>query len=359
MTQRLEQLARDLLADAGEPEPQGPLVIEPLSGGRTGAPVFRASTGPHSYVVKQTPEEGWRDEALQCTPGAEVALWESGFMRALPAPLSGATLYGTRRDDHWTLLMRDVGAGIRPRGQFSDDDERALLDGLAGMHARYWNHPELASMPLATMAGTTRLFADTVVAHTDGDEAIRNAPEWLRTFLQDFKVLPFLLPRFLELLGNEHADAYIELARDRDWERVLDDGPQTAVHGDLRRANIAFLDGGVCLFDWEFAARGPAATDLAWHWFLHFWAYPPDDRDPNRPELVSYYLARLEDRLGTAFDREQFERHWRIAWVRAMVQIGYCLADATFGDSVTADDVERCKQRCIAAVGQARAALAA
>lgn len=286
MAPDLERLARDLLADSGEPVPGSPLVIEPLSGGRTGAPVFRVAAGERSYVVKQTPEEGWRADALECTPGAEVALWQSGFMAALPAPLSGATIYGTRRDDQWTLLMRDVGSGIRPRGQFSDDNERALLNAVAGMHARYWNHTDLDAMPLASMRGTTRLFADTIVAHTDGEQAIAAAPAWLRVFLQDFKVLPFLLPRFLELLGNEHADAFIAMARDRAWEQVLDSGPQTVVHGDLRRANIAIMTDGVYLFDWEFAARGPAATDLAWHWFLHFWAYPPRRPRPEPAGLV-------------------------------------------------------------------------
>jgi len=139
-----------------------------------------------------------------------------------------------------------------------------------------------------------------------------------------------LLPAFLEMLDPGDADFFIQLASDRSWHRGLDDATPTLNHGDLRRANIAFEGDRVTLLDWEFASRAPAACDLQWHWFLHFWAYPPSDGRPPeaRAPLRDFYLAELEAALGRPIDREEFKRTWDLGWLRVMSMIGFCLADA-------------------------------
>jgi Ser/Thr protein kinase RdoA (MazF antagonist) len=87
--------------------------------------------------------------------------------------------------------------------------------------------------------------------------------------VEEFMPLRLLLPVFLELLEPGDADFYIKMTQDRDWHQHLDDATPTLLHGDLRRANISFMEGKVILFDWEFAARGPAACDLQWSAFLN------------------------------------------------------------------------------------------
>jgi aminoglycoside phosphotransferase (APT) family kinase protein len=138
-----------------------------------------------------------------------------------------------------------------------------------------------------------------------------------------------LLPQFLEMLDPVDADFFIQFASDRSWHRGLDDATPTLNHGDLRRANIAVAGETVTLLDWEFASRAPAACDLQWHWFLHFWAYPPGDGRPPeaRAPLRDFYLAELEAVLGQPIDREEFERTWDLAWLRVLSMIGFCLAD--------------------------------
>ena len=337
----------------------------PLTGGRTGAAVVRLDAlfrdgVERSYVQKTLPRDTWRDAAMESTPGAEVALFESGATRDLPEPLA-PTMFAVdlAEDGAYRMWMHDVSAGIRPRGAFTDADERTLVEGVARLHAAYWDSPRLAELPLATMAGTTRIFAEPLVALAGGPAAVATSPAWVRSFLDEFAPMGVYLPRFLELLGPDDADFFLHFVVERGWLRLLDDAPMTLVHGDLRRANISFGDDGTLrLIDWEFAARGPGATDLAWHWFLHFWAYPGDDRLPEEHDpLLDVYVAAVEAALGRAIDRPLFDRTWDVAWLRALSQLGYCLADPAVGDDVDSATIEAVRGRCTRAIARARRAL--
>jgi hypothetical protein len=299
--------------------------LEPLTGGRTGARVLALRPG---YVLKILPRDNWRPAAMQAPDAGEGPLWLSGATRALPAPIACPTIDVAVHvdDDAWWLLMRDVSAGIRPRGMFTDVDEKSLLSAIARLHAHYWSGRNgLDALPLAPVRGTTRVFTDPV-AYAAG----RAAPtaDWVPRFVDDFAPLRTLLPTFLEMLEPGDADFFIQLAADRSWHRGLDDATPTFNHGDLRRANIAFTGDTITLLDWEFAARGPAACDLQWHWFLHFRAYPPDDRPLEaRAPLRDFYLTELESALGQRIDREEFDRTWDLAWLRTLAMLGICLAD--------------------------------
>ena len=77
---------------------------------------------------------------------------------------------GVARDEDGTawLLMHDVSAGMRPRGGFGDEDERALFDAVARPHARHWNDGALHGSPLANMRGTARVCAEPARAFVAG-----------------------------------------------------------------------------------------------------------------------------------------------------------------------------------------------
>ena len=88
------------------------------------------------------------------------------------------------------------------------------------------------------------------------------------------------------------------------------------------------------------------------HWFLHFWAYPPDGRPPEaRAPLREFYLAELEAALGKPIDREEFERTWDLGWLRVMAMLGFCLAD------VPDPRAPQARQRAKAALALCRAIL--
>ena len=252
------------------------LSLEPLTGGRTGARVTAIRPG---YVLKVLPRNNWRLAAMQAPDAGEGPLWLSGATRELPAPVACPTVDVVVHvaHDEWWMLMRDVSDGIRARGAFSEHDERALLAAIARLHAHYWDGRNgLDGLPLAPARGTTAAFAEPV-AFAAG--RAQPSTDWVPRFVEDFTPLRTLLPTFLEMLDPLDADFFILLASDRSWHRGLDDATPTLNHGDLRRANVAFTGETVTLLDWEFAARAPAACDLQWHWFLHFWAYPPGGQD--------------------------------------------------------------------------------
>ena len=324
--------------------------LEPLTGGRTGAQVIAIRP---AYVLKVLPRNTWRIAAMQAPEAGEGPLWLSGATRELPAPVACPTVdVAVHADnDEWWMLMRDVSGGIRARGTFTEGDERTLLSAIARLHAHYWGARNgLDGLPLAHVRGTTASIAEPI-AFAAGRAAAPAA--WVPRCVEDFAPLRMLLPTFLEMLGADDADFYIRLASDRSWHRGLDEATPTLNHGDLRRANIAIADGTVTLLDWEFASRAPAACDLQWHWFLHFWAYPPDGRPPEaRAPLREFYLSELEAALGRPVDRAEFERTWGLAWLRAMVMIGFCLAD------VTDPGAPEARARAKAAIALCRAILA-
>ena len=299
--------------------------LEPLTGGRTGARVVAIRPG---YVLKVLPRITWRIAAMQAPEAGEGPLWLSGATRELPPPLACPTVDVAVHAGHdeWWMLMRDVSDGIRPRGTFKENDERVLLAALARLHAHYWDARNgLDTLPLARVRGTTAAFAEPVAFAAGRAQA---SADWVPRLVEDFTPLRMLLPTFLEMLGPADADFFIRLASDRSWHRGLDEATPTLSHGDLRRANIAFAGERVTLLDWEFASRAPAACDLQWHWFLHFWAYPPDGRPPEaHAPLREFYLAELEAALGRPIDRDEFAKTWDLGWLRVMSMLGFCLAD--------------------------------
>lgn len=326
------------------------LGLESLTGGRTGARVIAIRPG---HVLKVLPRNTWRVEAMQAPDAGEGPLWLSGATRELPAPVACPTVDVAVHvdNDEWWMLMRDVSDGIRARGAFTERDERVLLAAIARLHAHYWaGRNDLDRLPLAPARGVTAALAEPIAFAAGRAEA---SADWVSRCADDFTPLRMLLPTFLEMLGPVDADFFIQLASERSWHRGLDDATPTLNHGDLRRANIAVAGKTVTLLDWEFAARAPAACDLQWHWFLHFWAYPPGDGRPPeaRAPLRDFYLAELEAVLGGPIDREEFKRTWDLGWLRVMSMIGFCLADAPNPAAPEA------RQRAKAAIALARAIL--
>ena len=323
--------------------------LEPLTGGRTGARVTAIRPG---YVLKVLPRNTWRVEALQAPDAGEGPLWLSGATRELPAPVACPTVDVAVHvdNDEWWMLMRDVSDGIRARGAFRESDERVLVAALARLHAHYWaGRNGLGSLPLAPARGATAAFAEPIAFVAGRAPA---SADWVRQCADDFTPLKVLLPTFLEMLGPADADFFIQLTSDRSWHQGLDNAAPTLTHGDLRRANIAIAGEQVTLLDWELASRAPAACDLQWHWFLHFWAYPPDGRPPEAwAPLRDLYLAELDAVLEQPIDREEFDRTWDLAWLRVMSTIGFCLADVPNPAAP-----EAC-QRAKAAIARARAIL--
>ena len=180
---------------------------------------------------------------------------------------------------------------------------------------------------------------------------------WVAEVLDKVFLFRTYVPVLLDALSPADADFYLDLCQHRErWLAPLSRLPQTLIHGDIRRANVAALpSGGISLFDWDFAAQAPAAADLAWYWLLHFWCYPPGDglAPEDREPLRAYYVQRLNEELGGRLDLQAFERAWELSWLKVLAQVGFCLADPLVGKP-SADDIARVRALCAKAIGKAR-----
>jgi hypothetical protein len=166
-----------------------------------------------------------------------------------------------------------------------------------------------------------------------------------------------LLPEFLEALPAGDADFYVELCENH--ARIagaLATHPRTLVHGDLRRANIAYVGDDVVLFDWELASSAPAARDLAWYWFLQFWAYPGAEQlmvADRRGGIDEYLEAFAHERPGV-LDRNRFDTGCDLAWLSVFCQIGFCLADPLASSSPPEAAISRARRTIAEAIDHAR-----
>ena len=270
------------LGRADRPARVGQIEATRLDGGRISANVFSLKTDAGAFVLKKFVPEPWRI-ALFGSAFNEPALWSSGLTRSLPKPLSCPTIdvaFHRERGECW-MLMDDVSAGVAPRGSFDEANFRQLLDGLARLHGRHWEQGSgLAELPVLTLDQHTAMFTDPCAAAGGRIEPTG----WVAEVLDKVFLFRRYVPALLDALSPADADFYLDLCQHRArWLAPLSRLPQTLIHGDIRRANVAALpSGGISLFDWDFAARAPAAADLAWYWFLHFWCYPPRDGLPRR-----------------------------------------------------------------------------
>lgn len=135
----------------------------------------------------------------------------------------------------------------------------------------------------------------------------------------------------------------------------MDELPATFLHGDLRRANMAFSDRGIDLFDWELASKGPPGADLQWHCFLHYWGYPPDGvrQGDDCDELRDAHKQIFKERIGDAFNPQEYEDGWKLGWIRSITTLSYMLTDPLYPDGGDVDTRKRVKGLCLRAIQRA------
>ena len=187
-------------------------------------------------------------------------------------------------DDGRALLLEDLApTGFEPvpapRG-LSLDEAAALLEAIAGLHARWWQGPRLD-----TLAQADWLY-DYPTRGLDIDDSSELPAHWAA------------------MLAAGHVP---EGARDRGTELCADIDaltarflalPLTVIHGDLHLENVCLhrpldrpLDTGDTAFlDWQHTARGPAVYDLS---KLLCTGLEPADLASGLGDLLTRYHAAL------------------------------------------------------------------
>ena len=228
-------------------------------------------------------------------PGREVLLlgeasllpvW-SFFARAHVAYAVEGSEVGLLMEDHSDRLLPDVREPI-PRAT-----EEALLRGIASLHARFWEAPQLSLPWLAR----PEWYADILGPSQAGDdEALQGAPQSIRDGVaRGWREALQLLP--------PEVVAKLTLPADQVW-KSWSDLPKTLIHGDTKVANFAFLaDGRVAAFDWTNLGAAPSTLDLGW-----YLAVNSTRLTRSKDELIARYRELLEQRLGRGLEPELWDR---------------------------------------------------
>jgi hypothetical protein len=195
---------------------------------------------PHSVVVKMTVNQP--EDLVLLRPAFER---EMNFYDQL-APVAGVRtprVYWSGMDADTgaaAIVMEDLGGGtIYETGTAPVAAIESITRAIAPLHARWFNHPRLASF--------SWLMDSTVVQRQFGPR-LRHVLPLVRGWYEEHA--PGLLP-LVELMPD---------AIDRGL--FANPGCLTLAHGDLGLKNTAFLSGEVVLFDWQLAGRRNPGWDI-------------------------------------------------------------------------------------------------
>jgi hypothetical protein len=281
----------------------------PFAGGHSasGSRFFAVETndgrGPRFVVKRVSREWDWIMRATDDDRGREALAWTSGLLDRLPPELTHPIVAAARDGDGWAILMHDVSDAIIPPhdpyvgAPIAAADHSHFLDGLAAMHATYWDEPASVDPALGfcTPEHRYRSFAP----ETGRREG--NGPDFYpRIIREGWSLLPGLVDPAVADLGAGLADDPTPLTTAQ--ARY----PQTIVHGDPRPPNLGLLENGASsraiLLDWHFVGPGTPGVDLTWYLYT---------TGPGRalsPEaVIACYRERLARRLGSRFDEDWWQ----------------------------------------------------
>ncbi len=207
---------------------------------------------------------------------AEARLAESGVVLPLETPQPYAAAFHRGRLEV-VVVMED----ITLRGGHPNDAATPLgpvevqsgLDGLARLHAAYWDRPVPVALSFLRPWRLTRAW--TVVSTVNLARGLRRLQQAGRPKL----IPPSLGPRSLE-------------AQFRMSARLAAIGPQTVLHGDPHPGNT-YATPGSCtgFYDWQLVRTGHWSHDVGY--FLAG-SLTPEDRRRHERDLLSGYLGALE-----------------------------------------------------------------
>jgi Ser/Thr protein kinase RdoA (MazF antagonist) len=209
--------------------------------------------------------------------------------------------------------MRDVSESFPDEHQSRTVAEvERMLDGLAAIHAAFWQAPELADPALGLCDCTAYVSA--------------LSPETARRLPSSSSPMPQLLTEGWPLLQAELAPDVVtilgELMADpQPLCAALARYPATLLHGDYRVPNLALPgqpSSAVVALDWGNATYGPVTVDLAWLLDRGDVQSAPISTE----SAVAAYRQRLAGRLGNRFDDDEWQPMWELAVLVTILRIG-------------------------------------
>lgn len=200
------------------------------------------------------------------------------------------------------LLLHDLTSAPLPntRTPLSGEQEGALLDALARLHALFWDAGGLALDWLVRPAQYCDLLASSVAVEPAA-LAVLTPP------------LHADVPRgwAAALARLPQAGARQSTQPGIDWEGSWADLPRTLLHGEAKVANFAVLPGEqVAAFEWALVGTGPCTIDLGW-----YLAVNASRLTGPKEQVISHYRTRLEAALGNSLPDSVWQRLETVAIV--------------------------------------------
>jgi hypothetical protein len=212
--------------------------------------------GEVQLVLKQVPADEWTSRRTGDSPAREARVLGEPALAGIWDVFECPYLAFADDEHESGLLMRDLGDRLLPdeRAAMRDDQELALLTGLARLHATFWNRVPAAGW-LARPSNYCEMMAPSIVS--DPGELARLPPPLQTAVGRGWAVALARLPE---------RSAHLLTGPGRAWEQAWSSLPQTFLHGDAKVANFAFGPGPqVAAFDWSCAGSGPCSIDLGWY----------------------------------------------------------------------------------------------
>lgn len=310
---------RTALRRAGQTISVESIRVTPFGGG--GAVDLIETSSGRSYFLKRIKFDrgSWWSELIGSS-AIEVNLWREGVLPTLPAPLRSPILdvafCGSR--DEWWLLMADV----RKSGRYSATPVEPLLRGLVALHAKYWDADVLSRLVLCPMEGYTAVYADPIAVIAGREPSF----PWSKRVSQRPNYA--LVPQWLDAMTSGDREFYLDLWRNRRaWYPEIERMPKTLIHHDLHAGNFSvYGEELVWLFDWNYAARGPAAFDLAYYSMLTFWSVVSNQQrsEEEARAMQKQYMVLLSLAVHD-LDAAEVRRSWDLCWLAAFVQSAHML----------------------------------
>jgi len=286
-------------------------VLEAHSGttGRARVALDCGGEGPSTLFVKLAPFDE-RQRAFVRAAGLGIA--EARFYETVGEELElrvpRVWHIGTDGEGRYVMVLEDlVASGCtfpRPRDPDVADHARSTIDGLAALHAPYWESDRFGR-DLAWVPERAGFGSDSGKDAAAIDGAGRFARRALDVFGDD-------MPPAFAAVGSLYADHTAGVLD------LWDEGERTLIHGDPHMGNL-FLDGSVVGFlDWAMTSRSPGMRDVA---YFCCNSLPREVRREAEGELLDRYLASLAARgvtMSRALAEEQYRLFSVFSWVSSV-----------------------------------------
>ena len=299
---------------------------------KSGADFERVVIDGTAYVVKHFTTPDWLAEGSRDTSCRSVTLFEDGVYDAVEDIVDSTVLGAARLGvAGWpaAMLMRDASADFIPVDEAVERDmHRALLEAMAGLHARFWENPPATTyMPLAVnyeFLSPRRAVVEREMAGDRSDVLRAVGPGWSQVAAE----VPSAWADVADLL-DDPAPLVTALGR----------GPTTFLHGDWKMGNLGRRsDGRVVLVDWDRPMASSPTVDLAWYVAVNV------DRLPESKDATLGTYREALERHGVTTD-SWWDTQVELALLGAFLQLGWSKAGQLDELSWWADVVERATAR--------------